>query len=151
MALGIWFLRRVLFSPFGYAMRAARDSNLRAQAIGIDVHRVQWMGFVVTGSVAGLAGALFAFSKGSIAPDVLGVAQSINGLVMVMLGGVQTLAGPVVGASAFVWLSDTISQHSDYWRAALGAIILLLVLLFPRGLAGYGRWVFGPWKFGQGQ
>jgi branched-chain amino acid transport system permease protein len=139
MAGGIWVLRRVLFSPFGYALRAARDSTIRAQAIGIDVHRIQWMGFVVTGTVAGLAGALFAFSKGSIAPDVLGVAQSINGLVMVMLGGVQTLAGPVVGASTFVWLSDTVSQHSDYWRAALGSVILLLVLLFPRGLAGYGR------------
>ena len=146
MALGIWVLRRVLFSPFGYAMRAARDSSLRAQAIGINVHRVQWMGFVVTGTVAGLAGALFAFSKGSIAPDVLGVAQSINGLVMVMLGGVQTLAGPVVGASVFVWLSDTVSQHSDYWRAALGGVILLLVLLFPRGLAGYGQWLVGGFK-----
>ena len=139
MAFGIWFLRRVLFSPFGYALRAARDSSLRAHAIGIDVHRVQWLGFVVTGMVAGLAGALFAFSKGSIAPDVLGVAQSINGLVMVMLGGVQTLAGPVVGASLFVWLSDTVSQHSDYWRAALGTVILLLVLLFPQGVAGYAR------------
>lgn len=142
MAAGIWVLRRVLFSPFGYALRAARDSSLRAQAIGIDVHRIQWMGFVLTGTVAGLAGALFAFSKGSIAPDVLGVAQSINGLVMVMLGGVQTVAGPVVGASTFVWLSDTVSQHSDYWRAALGAVILLLVLLFPRGLAGYGQLIF---------
>jgi branched-chain amino acid transport system permease protein len=149
MALGIWFLRRVLFAPFGYALRAARDSAIRAQAIGIDVHRVQWMGFVVTGTVAGLAGALFAFSKGSIAPDVLSVAQSINGLVMVMLGGVQALAGPVVGASVFVWLSDTVSQHSDYWRAALGGIILLLVLLFPRGLAGYGQWLFGRGKGGQ--
>lgn len=139
MAGGIWVLRRVLFSPFGYALRAARDCSLRAEAIGIDVHRIQWMGFVVTGTIAGLAGALFAFSKGSIAPDVLGVAQSINGLVMVMLGGVQTLAGPVAGASAFVWLSDTVSQHSDYWRAALGIVILLLVLLFPKGLAGYGR------------
>jgi len=143
MAGGIWVLRRVLFSPFGYALRAARDSTIRAQAIGINVHRIQWMGFVVTGTVAGLAGALFAFSKGSIAPDVLGVAQSINGLVMVMLGGVQTLAGPVVGASTFVWLSDTVSQHSDYWRAALGSVILLLVLLFPRGLAGYGRLLLG--------
>lgn len=146
MAAGIWVLRRVLFSPFGYALRAARDSSLRAQAIGIDVHHTQWMGFVVTGTVAGLAGALFAFSKGSIAPDVLGVAQSINGLVMVMLGGVQTLAGPVVGASTFVWLSDTVSQHSDYWRAALGTVILLLVLLFPRGLAGYGQLLFGLFK-----
>ncbi|MCD8517125.1 MAG: ABC transporter permease [Burkholderiaceae bacterium] len=146
MAAGIWVLRRVLFSPFGYALRAARDSGMRAQAIGIDVHRIQWMGFVVTGTVAGLAGALFAFSKGSIAPDVLGVAQSINGLVMVMLGGVQTLAGPVVGASTFVWLSDTVSQHSAYWRAALGAVILLLVLLFPRGLAGYGQMASGLLK-----
>lgn len=143
MAAGIWVLRRVLFSPFGYALRAARDSSLRSQAIGIDVHRIQWMGFVVTGTVAGLAGALFVFSKGSVAPDVLGVAQSINGLVMVMLGGVQTLAGPVVGASVFVWLSDTVSQHSDYWRAALGTVILLLVLLFPRGLAGYGQLLRG--------
>jgi len=143
MACGIWVLRRVLFSPFGYALRAARDSSVRAQAIGLNVHRLQWMGFVVTGTVAGLAGALFAFSKGSIAPDVLGVAQSINGLVMVMLGGVQTLAGPVVGAATFVWLSDTVSQYSDYWRATLGTVILLLVLLFPRGLAGYGQIILG--------
>ena len=142
VALGLWLLRRLLFSPLGYAMRAARDSSLRAQAIGIDVHRVQWMGFVATGTVAGLAGALFAFSKGSIAPDALSVAQSIHGLVMVMLGGVQTIAGPVVGAATFVWLSDTVSQHSDYWRAALGGVILLLVLLFPQGIAGYARQFF---------
>ena len=149
VASGIWILRRVLFSPFGYALRAARDSSMRAHAIGIDVHRIQWLGFVLTGTVAGLAGALFAFSKGSIAPDVLGVAQSINGLVMVMLGGVQTLAGPVIGASTFVWLSDTVSQYSDYWRAALGAVILLLVLLFPRGLAGYGQLALGRLTQGQ--
>lgn len=142
VASGLWLLRRLLFSPLGYAMRAARDSSLRAQAIGIDVHRVQWMGFVATGTVAGLAGALFAFSKGSIAPDALSVAQSIHGLVMVMLGGVQTIAGPVVGAATFVWLSDTVSQHSDYWRAALGGVILLLVLLFPQGIAGYARQFF---------
>ena len=139
VAAGLWFLRRLLFSPLGYAMRGSRDSALRAQAIGIDVHRVQWMGFVITGTVAGMAGALFAFSKGSIAPDVLSVAQSINGLVMVMLGGVQTIAGPVVGAATFVWLSDSVSQHSDYWRAVLGGVILLLVLLAPQGIAGYGR------------
>ena len=145
VALGLWLLRRLLFSPLGYAMRAARDSSLRAQAIGIDVHRVQWMGFVATGTVAGLAGALFAFSKGSIAPDALSVAQSIHGLVMVMLGGVQTIAGPVVGAATFVWLSDTVSQHSDYWRAALGGVILLLVLLFPQGIAGYARQFFARW------
>ncbi|MFO7747024.1 MAG: ABC transporter permease [Orrella sp.] len=140
LVIGLWVLRRILFSPFGYALRAGRDSPLRAQAVGIDVHRIQWMAFVVAGTVAGLAGALFAFSKGSISPDVMSVARSIDGLVMVLLGGVQTLAGPVVGATVFVGLYDTMSQYTDYWRATLGAVILLLVLLFPQGIAGYFIW-----------
>jgi branched-chain amino acid transport system permease protein len=149
LVMGMWVLRRGLFSAFGYALRAGRDSALRAQAVGIDVHRIQWMAFVVAGTVAGLAGALFAFSKGSISPDVLGVARSIDGLVMVLLGGVQTLAGPVVGAAAFVGLYDTVSQYTDYWRATLGAIILLLVLLFPQGIAGYAAWLVArlKWRF----
>jgi len=140
LVIGLWVLRRALFSPFGYALRAGRDSPLRAQAVGIDVHRIQWMAFVVAGTVAGLAGALFAFSKGSISPDVMSVARSIDGLVMVLLGGVQTLAGPVVGATVFVGLYDTMSQYTDYWRATLGTVILLLVLLFPQGIAGYFIW-----------
>ena len=138
---GLWLLRRVLFSAFGYALRATRDSPLRAQAVGIDVHRIQWMAFVLAGTVAGLAGALFAFSKGSISPEVLGVARSIDGLVMVLLGGVQTVAGPVVGAATFVGLYDTVAQYTDYWRATLGAVILVLVLLFPQGIAGYFVWL----------
>ncbi|RCW68553.1 ABC transporter permease [Pseudorhodoferax soli] len=139
VGLGIWWLRRVLFSPFGYALRAGRDSGLRADAIGIDVKRMQWAAFVVAGAVGGLAGALFAFSKGSISPESLSVTKSIDGLVMVLLGGIQTLAGPVVGAISFTWLHDTVARNTDYWRAMLGGTILLLVLLFPQGLAGYGK------------
>jgi branched-chain amino acid transport system permease protein len=139
---GCWALRRVLFAPFGYALRAGRDSPLRADAIGIDVKRVQWAAFVLAGAFAGLAGALFAFSKGSISPEGLHVAKSIDGLVMVLLGGVQTLAGPIVGAVSFTWLQDTVARNTEYWRAMLGAIVLVLVLLFPQGIAGYaGRWL----------
>jgi branched-chain amino acid transport system permease protein len=138
---GVLLLRRLLFSPFGYAMRAGRDSFLRADAIGIDVKRVQWAAFVFAGVFAGLAGALFAFSKGSISPDSLHVGKSVDGLVMVLLGGVQTLAGPVMGAVTFTWLHDTVARNTDYWRAMLGAIILLLVLLFPQGIAGFVRQV----------
>jgi len=134
--VGVLWLRRMLFSPFGYAMRAARDSPMRADAIGIDVMRVQWAAFVVAGTFAGLAGALFAFSKGSISPESLHVARSIDGLVMVLLGGVQTLAGPLVGAFTFTWLHDTVGRNTEYWRAMLGAIILVLVLLFPEGIVG---------------
>ena len=136
VAAGVLGLRRVLFSPFGYALRAGRDSPLRADAIGLDVPRLQWVAFVLAAIAAGLAGALYAFSKGSISPDSLGVGRSVDGLVMVLLGGVQTLTGPVVGAVTFTWLQDSVARATDYWRALLGAIILLLVLVFPQGIAG---------------
>jgi branched-chain amino acid transport system permease protein len=132
-------LRRALFSPFGYAMRAGRDSPLRADAIGIDVKRNQWIAFIIAGTFAGLAGALFAFSKGSISPESLHVGKSIDGLVMVLLGGLQTLVGGAVGAVTFTWLHDTVARNTEYWRAMLGAIILILVLLFPQGIAGFVR------------
>src|SRR5450830_41594 len=133
---GVLLLRRVVFAPFGLALRASRDSALRAEAIGIDVRRIQWLAFVLAGTVCGMAGALFAFSKGSISPDAISIGRSVDGLVMVMLGGVQTLLGPVAGAVAFTWLQDLIARETDYWHALLGLTILVLVLLFPAGLAG---------------
>src|SRR5262245_6665391 len=134
--LGVLLLRRLLFAPFGYAMRAGRDSPLRAEAIGIDVRRVHWIGFAIAGAVAGVAGGLFAFAKGSISPETIDVGRSINALVMVLLGGIQTLTGPIVGASVFAVLQDTVMRQTEYWRALLGAIILALVLLFPAGIVG---------------
>jgi branched-chain amino acid transport system permease protein len=145
VVFGAWALRRIVFSPFGYAMRAGRDSPLRSDAIGIDVKRVQWMAFVIAALFAGLAGALYAFSKGSISPDSMGVGKSVDGLVMVLLGGVQTLAGPWVGAITFTWLQDSIARNTEYWRALLGGVILLLVLAFPMGLAGWMRQRYERW------
>ena len=146
VAAGVLLLHRFLHSPFGYAMRASRDSVLRADAIGIDVRRISWVAFVVAGAFAGLAGALYAFSKGSISPETLHVSRSIDGLVMVLLGGLQTLAGPIVGAVTFTWLHDTVARNTDYWRAMLGAIILILVLLFPQGLAGFAKELLQKWR-----
>ena len=141
VAGGVLALRRMLFSPFGLAMRAGRDSPLRADAIGIDVKQIQWLAFVLAALAAGLAGSLYAFSKGSISPDSMAVGKSVDGLVMVLLGGVQTLTGPVVGAVTFTWLQDTVARSTDYWRALLGGIVLLLVLAFPQGIAGFvGQW-----------
>jgi branched-chain amino acid transport system permease protein len=136
VTLGVLFLRRVLFAPFGYAMRAGRDSPLRAEAIGIGVRRVHWLGFALAGAVCGIAGALFAFAKGSISPETINITRSINGLVMVLLGGVQTLTGPIVGATVFSVLQDTVIRQTEYWRALLGGIIVFLVLAFPRGIVG---------------
>jgi ABC-type branched-subunit amino acid transport system permease subunit len=133
---GVLLLRRLLFSPFGYAMRAGRDSPLRAEATGIPVLRVHWVAFIIAGTVCGAGGALFAFAKGGISPETIHVARSIDGLVMVLLGGIQNLAGPLVGASVLTVLQDTVMRQTPYWRGVLGAIILLIVLVFPAGIAG---------------
>jgi ABC-type branched-subunit amino acid transport system permease subunit len=136
VVLGVLLLRRILFAPFGYAMRAGRDSPLRAEAIGINVKRVHWLGFAIAGTVCGVAGGIFAFAKGSISPETISIGRSIDGLVMVLLGGVQTLAGPIVGATIFAVLQDFVMQQTEYWHALLGGIILVLVLAFPSGIVG---------------
>jgi len=147
----VLLLRRFLFAPFGYAMRAGRDSALRAEAIGIDVKRVHWLGFAIAGGVCGIAGGLFAFAKGSISPETISVGRSIDGLVMVLLGGIQTLTGPIVGASVYAILQDTVMRQTEYWRALLGAIILLLVLAFPQGIVGAVARLFGKSNVGKGR
>ncbi|RDV03746.1 ABC transporter permease [Undibacter mobilis] len=134
--IAVLLLRRFLFAPLGYAMRAGRDSPLRAEAIGIDVKHIHWLGFAIAGCICGVAGGLFAFAKGSISPEAIAVGRSIDGLVMVLLGGIQTLVGPIVGASVFALLQDTVMRQTEYWRALLGCVILILVLAFPQGIAG---------------
>ena len=129
-------LRMIIFSPFGYALRAARDSDLRSEAVGIDRRSVQWRAFVIAGAGAGLAGALFAFLKGSVFPETMGVSTSIDGLVMVLLGGVETVSGPIVGAIVYKLLSIWLISHTDYSKLVLGLVIIGLVLLFPKGIAG---------------
>jgi branched-chain amino acid transport system permease protein len=136
---GIALLWRMMFSPFGYALRAGRDSPERADAIGIDTRRVQWGAFCIAGTLAGLAGAMFAFSKGSISPETLAVPRSVDGLVMVLLGGVQTVTGPIWGAALLTWLQDELARDVAYWRAAVGAVILALVLALPSGLSSLTR------------
>jgi branched-chain amino acid transport system permease protein len=133
---GVLLLRHFLFAPFGYAMRAGRDSPLRAEAIGINVRRVHWLGFAIAGAFAGIAGGMFAFAKGTISPDVAWVSRSIDAMVMVLLGGIQTLTGPIVGAGVFTLLQDSIMRQTAFWRGLLGAVILLLVLVFPGGIVG---------------
>ncbi|TBR71246.1 MAG: hypothetical protein EPN72_15010, partial [Nevskiaceae bacterium] len=86
------------------------------------------------------------FSKGSASPDVISIGKSVDGLIMVMLGGVQTLAGPIVGAAAFKMLQDYFSGFTQYWHALLGGVILLLVLAFPEGIAGSCKRLLASYK-----
>jgi branched-chain amino acid transport system permease protein len=136
VAIALVALRVIIFSPFGYALRAARDSDLRAEAIGVDRKRIQWLAFIIAGVAAGLAGALFAYLKGSVFPDSLGIPTSVDGLAMVLLGGIETISGPIVGAVAYKALSIWLISQTDYSKLVLGLAIVALVVLFPRGLVG---------------
>jgi branched-chain amino acid transport system permease protein len=138
-AVGALLLRRIIYAPFGYALRAGRDSPLRAEAIGIDVMRVQWAAFALAAAFAGLAGGLFAFSKGSVFPTYVSIGRSVDALMMVLLGGVQTLSGPIVGAIVYAGLHEQITRFTELWRLALGAVIIGLVLAFPQGIAGFAQ------------
>ena len=135
---GILALRHLAHAPLGYALRASRDSARRAEATGIHTKRVQWIAMLVAGAMAGLAGGLFVFSKGSIFPTELEIAKSFDALIMVFLGGVKILSGPLVGASTLTILQDWLSRF-EYWRLLLGIMIIAIVILAPEGLAGLAR------------
>ncbi|MDP3254456.1 branched-chain amino acid ABC transporter permease, partial [Bosea sp. (in: a-proteobacteria)] len=135
-AAAVLALRFTIFSPFGYGLRAGRDNALRAEAIGLDVVRIQWVAFAVAAFCAGIAGALFAFFKGSVFPTYMAIPRSVDALLMVLLGGVQTVSGPIIGAFAYAGLHEQLMKATMYWRFALGLSIVLLVVLFPRGLVG---------------
>ena len=132
---GILALRHFVFTPFGYIMRACRDSALRVDSIGINLRQHQWCAFTVSGVFAGLAGSIYVFSKGSVFPDEMAIPRSFDFLYMVLLGGVESLFGPVVGSAAFTLLHNKIS-HIHFWQLILGCIFILLVVAFPQGIAG---------------
>ncbi len=133
---GAMLLRRVLYAPLGYAIRATRDSALRAEAVGLHTQRLRLAAFTLAGAAAGLAGGVYAYAKGSVFPTYIAIPKSVDALLMVLLGGVQTMAGPVVGALAYVGLYDLLLRATDLWRFVLGASIVALVLAFPEGIAG---------------
>jgi len=135
-AAGVLLLRVIAASPFGLALRAARDHARRAEAVGISLRVLQWTAFLVAGFFAGLGGAIFVFLKGSVFPVYTEAPMSVQPLVMVLLGGVGAPSGPLIGAAAYKVLDTVITRYTDYWQVGLGAILIALVLAFPRGIAG---------------
>lgn len=133
---GAMLLRMIVLSPFGYTLRALRDAPMRAESIGVNRIAQQWFAFVLAGGFAGLAGALFVYLKGSVFPENLGVGMSIDGLVMVLLGGVETISGAMVGAVVYKALSIWLLSFTDLSKLVLGVLIVSLVVVFPKGIVG---------------
>ena len=98
--------------------------------------RLRWLGFTIAGAATGLAGGLYAFSKGSIDPTLLAIPQSVDFLAMLLMGGIQHVAGALVGAGALHTLKVFALPLTDMWRMLLGLTIIAIVLAWPQGIAG---------------
>lgn len=131
--LAMWVL---VHSPFGKALQAIRDNETRAEFVGVQVRRYRWVAFVVSGSYAGLAGALWAPLNGLTTPDILYWTFSGKIVFFTVLGGFQTFIGPVIGAVTFNYLETYAVGHTVYWQMVLGLVLVALVLALPAGIAG---------------
>lgn len=123
-------------SPFGLALNAARQAPERVRAVGLDPYRLRLAGFVISGAVTGLAGALFADLNRFVSPTMFGWQLSGEIMVFIIIGGVGRLFGPVAGAALFVVLEHWLGGLSEYWHIYLGLLLLLIVLFGKGGLIG---------------
>jgi len=129
-------MRAIVGSRFGMVLTGAKANERRMAALGYPVTRYRLVAFVIAGMIAGLAGGLWANLGRFVSPDMMAWMKSGEFMLMVILGGVSSLAGPVVGAAAFLLIESTISGLTQHWQAIFGPIVILIALYAPRGLWG---------------
>ena len=132
----LWFSARLVASPFGLALNAARQVPERARAVGIEPYRLRLLAFVISGAITGLAGALYADLNRFVSPTMFAWQTSGEIMVFVILGGVARLFGPLAGAALFILLEQLLGGISEYWHVFLGLLLLLVVLFAPGGIIG---------------
>lgn len=136
VALALWFVSRVLNSPFGAVIEAIRENEQRTSACGFDVARAKLLVFVLSAAICGLAGTLRALHLSIVPIDSLHYLQSGQGVMMCLLGGMGTFFGPFVGAALFLYLEDVMTTLTTHWMAVVGVVFIIFVLFFPRGIWG---------------
>ncbi len=136
LAVVLVFAGRLAKSPFGLALQATRQNVARVEAVGLAPYKLRLMAFVLSGAITGLAGALFADLNRFVSPSMLSWQMSGEIMVLVILGGIARLSGPVAGAMVFIALEYVLEDLSHYWHIYLGAILLLVVLFARGGLVG---------------
>ncbi len=139
LALCVLLSWRILNSRFGMVLRGAAASERRMAALGFPVYRYRLAAFVIAGMMAGLAGALWANQNRFVSPDMLSWVRSGEFLVMVIMGGLSSLVGPVVGAAAFLLIESYLSGATEHWQMIFGPFVLLVAVFAPRGLWGAVR------------
>jgi branched-chain amino acid transport system permease protein len=127
---------RFVRSPFGLTLLGIRDSESRMRSLGYNVSLHLFIGFVVSGFFAGVAGALYAMFNNFVSPSTVALAQSVEGVLMMIAGGVGTLFGGFVGAAAIIALENAVSAYTERWQTVLGATFILIMIFAPEGIIG---------------
>jgi branched-chain amino acid transport system permease protein len=133
------FLWRVVRSPLGHVLIGIHENEGRMEAVGYPVGRYKLVAFVLAGTLAGLAGSLYAQFSGSITPSAFFWTTSGEALLMVIIGGTGTIGGAVLGAAAFILLQSLVSTYTERWMLILGVTFILFVLFAPGGIVGVLR------------
>ncbi len=136
MALAMW---RFVNSPFGLTLKGIRESESRMRALGYNVPLHVFIGFVVSGFFAGLAGILYAFYNSFVSPSTVELKQSVSGLLMAIVGGVGTLFGSLIGSIVIISLENVVSLYTERWSMVLGFMFIFTMIFAPEGLVGKAR------------
>ena len=136
MLLSVFLVYRIVNSRFGMVLRAAKSNDARTRAIGFSPYPYRLAAFVIAGAMCGLAGALYANHTGYITPGLMSWQQSGDLMFMVILGGIASTAGPVLGTFALLLIEEVLKGWTEYWQVVLGPLLVLSVIFFKRGLAG---------------
>ena len=136
----------IVNSPFGRALQAIRDNELRAEFVGIQVRKYRWVAFLISGVFTGLAGALWVPLNGLTTPDILYWQFSGEIVFMTVLGGFRSFTGPVIGAIVFNYLKAYAVGYTVYWQLFLGTVLVILVLSLPTGIVGTADRLWARWR-----
>ncbi|MBI3708521.1 MAG: branched-chain amino acid ABC transporter permease [Proteobacteria bacterium] len=135
----LYLCQRMIESRFGLVIQGCRENERRMQAIGFPTFRYRLACFTIAGGIAGLAGALFAAHESYISPSIMHWTRSGDLIVMVVMGGMGSLIGPVVGATVFLLMEKLLPDYTEHWPVVFGPVLLLIVLFAKRGIFGWLR------------
>ena len=136
----------IVHSPFGKALQAIRDNEVRAEFVGVQVWHYRWLAFLISGVFTGLAGALWVPLNGLTTPDILHWSFSGEIVFFTVLGGFSTFAGPIVGAVVFNYLKTFAVGYTVYWQMFLGVVLVTLVMVLPTGIMGMAARLSQKWR-----
>jgi branched-chain amino acid transport system permease protein len=136
MLLAVYLVYKIVNSRFGMVLRASKSNDARTRAIGFSPYPYRLAAFVIAGAMCGLSGALYANHTNYITPGLMSWQQSGDIMFMVILGGMASTAGPVLGTFALLMVEELLKGWTQHWQVILGPLLILSVIFFRRGLAG---------------